>query len=120
MTSLQKKWEKILEREGLEIVKPIKKTKLYQNISLTTDVQARRDYYYQLGQCIAHYDFQNYQDREILVLHAEGKKIVEIVRELKEAGITLHRKTVGFIIRRYEHQWKIRLWNPKQMKLLTA
>lgn len=53
----------------------------------------------------------------ILSMRAEGKSILDIVKELKNKEIQRHRTTVTFIIRRFEHMWGIRTWTLKQRNL---
>lgn len=48
----------------------------------------------------------------VLRNHVNGVPLQKIAQRCN-----LERKTVGYIIRRYQHEWGIRYWNRKQMKL---
>lgn len=53
----------------------------------------------------------------IMQSHAEGVAIKEIVDELQKMGLSRDRRTIRFIIRRWQMKWGIRTWSPCQMNL---
>ena len=53
-------------------------------------------------------DYRSNVDKYIMVRHAEGASIKEIVDELARDGQRRDRKTVGSTIKRYERLWGIR------------
>jgi len=54
-------------------------------------------------------------EQMIIVWHAEGFKKKEICEQLREIGESRHRQTVMFIIRKYEHKWKIKKWTKEKL-----
>lgn len=84
--------------------------------------EARLRYFILIGQCVSEEDFENDRDRLILLLQSEGTLIRDIVNELQVKGYNCHRQTVRYIIRKFEHKWKIRTWQKQQMtsNLVTA
>lgn len=54
--------------------------------------------------------FKNETDCLIMTRRSEGISIQNICKELAESGKKIHRQTVRYIIRNYEHEWGIRLW----------
>lgn len=64
--------------------------------------------------------FEDDDHEFIMRKRSEGFPILKIVRLLAEQGVEIHRHTVSFIIRRYEHKWKIRKWTKKQRHLKNS
>lgn len=61
--------------------------------------------------------FPNEVEKYVLHRHSEGATIQEIVKEMSINGVSKHRKTVRYIIRRWEMKWGIRFWSLKEMNL---
>jgi hypothetical protein len=59
--------------------------------------------------------FRSEVDQYILTRHAEGAKHSAIVSELEARGISKHRHSIRFIIRRYEMAWGIKKYSDKQL-----
>lgn len=72
-------------------------------------------YYELLTQHAFHHKFTNQTDKIIMELASNGARPIEIVKRLKKIGKKIHRHTVRFIIRRYEHLWKIKFWTRDKM-----
>jgi hypothetical protein len=51
-------------------------------------------------------------DLTVMTMRGDGFTLIQITAENN-----IHRKTVMYIIRRYEHQWDIRKWSLKQRNL---
>lgn len=78
-------------------------------------IGAHREYYLKLSQTAFSHIFPNKRDQIVLQMHAEGARVIEILKVLEKHEIYCHRQTIRYIIRRYEHQWQIKSWTPKQM-----
>ena len=48
---------------------------------------------------------------------SKGVTLSEIARILTDLGHNIHRRTIGYIRRRYELKWNIRHWTSKQVNL---
>jgi hypothetical protein len=59
--------------------------------------------------------FRNETHRLILMRYAEGAMIKVIVAELQEIGQYRCRNSVTFIIRRYEMEWGLKEYTPRQL-----
>lgn len=122
--TLSSQWEEILEGIGLvDIEKQFGSERaLKQNASNVyrqmdpVRRQAKELYFQQLGKCLHSACFDSGVDRIIMVLRAQGAKIVEICQALAEQGFSRYRRTVRFIIRKYEDRWGIRRWKQEQLK----
>ena len=79
--------------------------------------ESRLEYYCFVGHLAQNAVFPNELEKIIMLKHSEGATIKEIVNELKKAGASRDRRTIRFIIRRYQAKWGIRHWTPKQMDL---
>jgi len=53
----------------------------------------------------------------VMQSHAEGMAIKEIISELNKNGLSRDRRTIRFIIRRWQMKWGIRTWSLSQMYL---
>ena len=121
---LYNEWEKRLEQEGLGDIEKSLGTKraLKQNSSNVYRQidpirrEAKELYFRQLSSCLHTACFDCSVDRVVMVLRAQGAKIVEICRHLATLGMSRYRRTVRFIIRKYEDRWGIRSWRPEQLK----
>jgi hypothetical protein len=121
---LSKEWEEILEQSGLANIEKslgMKRT-LKQNASNVyrqmhpTRREAKERYFQELGKCLHTAQFDCSVDRVVMVLRAQGAKIVEICEHLAKMEMSRYRRTVRFIIRKYENLWGIRTWKPEQLK----
>ncbi len=59
--------------------------------------------------------YRNHIDKHILIRYSEGAKIKTIVQELDELGLSRDRKSIKFIIRRYEKAWGIRHYEAHEL-----
>lgn len=78
---------------------------------------SRIEYYSFLGHLANNTIFPNELERTIMLRHSEGAQIKEIVKEINAKGIARERKTVKYIIRRWQNKWGIRSWSLRQMNL---
>lgn len=83
------------------------------------EAESQDIYYRRLSEAIndPSVTFKNEAHWYIMTRHAEGAMIEEIVRELIALGMRRERKSIRFIIRRYEMKWKIRFYTRKQLNL---
>lgn len=81
--------------------------------------QAKEDYFAIMAKTVHDEStyFRNAVDRFVLTRHVEGAKIKLIVKELKIMGISRHRHSIRFIIRRYEMAWGLRHYNHQQLNI---
>ena len=126
---LQRKWYKKLEKSGFQDHEKLVGSSLVLSQSAgfalrheptLLTAEAKLEYYLKLSEMVAKESFENNRDRVIMECAGQGLKICAIAKELKKRKIKCHRLTIGFVIRRYEHKWKIRSWSLKQMNLATA
>lgn len=61
--------------------------------------------------------FPNELEKLVMVRHSEGATIKEIVEEIHVHGLTRDRKTIRYIIRRWQMKWGIKSWSLRQMNL---
>ena len=54
-------------------------------------------------------------DEIIMKRISEGAKIKTISAELRKLGHKNERKTIRYVIRKYEHRWNIKNWKPEQL-----
>lgn len=120
---LSKDWEKRLEEEGLGSVEKTVGTGLAlrqnsSNVYRQMDPvrrEAKETYFRRLSQCLQTAAFDSGVDRIVMVLRAQGTKIVEICTHLAKMGMRRYRRTVRLIVRKYEHRWRVRTWKPEQL-----
>jgi len=115
-------WESILESEGLgemDIKMQNGNLPLFDKDQISEDRKNQAIYYSLLHSKVNSEKFENQIHEIIMAKAAEGAKICKIIEALEAKGKYIHRETVRFIIRRYEHKWGIREWTPKQLHLKT-
>lgn len=59
--------------------------------------------------------FRNDMDRIVMVMHSDGYRFPEIVRFLAAFGYKRKKRSIRYLIRRYEHLWGLRTYSPKQL-----
>jgi hypothetical protein len=76
--------------------------------------ESRLSYYQSLSERV---ETERLNGRDTLIMRgrSEGLRIKEILRILVINGFDIHRKTVMYIIRRYEHKWMIKFWSRQEM-----
>lgn len=118
-------WNKILKESGFVdaeielnggVTLKQRATNAYRQAS-QLERDTRLDYYLHLGYWTHNTKFPNKLEAFIMTRHAEGATIKEIVEEIKTKHRSLNRKTIRFIIRRWQTKWGIRRWNCRQMNL---
>lgn len=122
---LEKEWNEILSQSGFVDIERTKNGErvLKQNSSNAyrqADEEmrsARQEYYRNIGYHIFRTHFVRCIDCRVMFGVANGLSIKEIVEELKSDQIEVHRQTVRFIVRRFEHQWGLRFWSPEARNL---
>ncbi len=77
-------------------------------------------YFNLISELVQTREFDNDVDKMIMGWHAEGKKIKDICKYLEWLGDSRARTTVRFTIRKYEMQWKIRIYTDKQLNKKTG
>lgn len=122
---LSKHWNKILAENGFEDAEiELKDERTLKQRSSNSyrqaseiEREARLIYYVALGGLASNTNFQDAIDRIVMTSHSDGKTIKEIVEELLNLGISRDRKTVRYIIRRWQTKWGIKTWSLEQMNL---
>lgn len=122
---LAKAWDNKLEQTGFKDAEIELKTgralkqRATNSYRQATELErtARLEYYCFLGYLVNNTIFPNALEKYVMTRHSEGASIQEIVNEINNGGISRHRRTIGFIIRRWQSKWGIRVWSLKQMKL---
>lgn len=75
----------------------------------------KEDYFRFMSQRAQDNEFQSEVDRTIVTMFAEGSKIKSIVQTLHSEGKPRCRGTVRFTIRKYEMEWGLKDYSPKQL-----
>lgn len=123
--SLSKKWNKVLEDNGFEDAEiELKEDRVLKQRSTNSYRQAsqlerdsRLEYYCFLGHLANNTVFPNELEKFVMIKHAEGLTIKEILDEISLRGIKKHRRTIGYIIRRWQMKWGLKHWSLLQMKI---
>ena len=121
---LEEEWAKKLEQSGFEDIELFKNGQRYlknNSRALFRKNQRtrliREQYFQNLSDCLHTHVFSKELDRIVMTKFAEGITISQIVIDLKAINIEIHRQTIRYIIRRYEHEWGIRYWTAKERYL---
>lgn len=126
--NLQKRWYKKLADSGFkDIENPMtgdlsskEAQRNYRRDKMPQDLRvAQADYFFILSQLAFNDDtfFRNDAERYILMRYSEGTRICDIVKELIERQTPRERKTIRFIIRRYEMAWGLKYYSRKELNL---
>jgi hypothetical protein len=91
-------------------------TNAYRQAS-SLERDSRLEYYLYVGHKAQNTHFDNALEELILKMHAGGSLIKEIADEIKNRNDSLDRRTIRFIIRRWQMRWGIRRWNHRQVGL---
>lgn len=86
-------------------------------LSAQSEIDSRLRYFETLSRLSRETIFPSLLEKIIMQMTADGKKIVDIQEHLLKNGRSLHRQTIRFIIRRYEHDWGLRFWTKKERNL---
>jgi len=121
--ALQKEWYAKLKDDGFcdaEIVcngdlKLRQPTRL-DHTDHETKKQAKLAYFNLMTECVERHKFDREDHRIIMTLHAEGKRIIDIIHILAIFGEERERQSIRYIIRRYEMRWGIREYTAKQLQ----
>lgn len=122
--TLQEYWEYKLAESGFKDIERCNKDnyymvpRVYQNVN-TIQKEAKETYFARVTQAIEDDQtlFKNEADKFIMLSHAKGLKIKDIVSELSLRGTPRERKSVRIIIRRYIMMWNIRYFNRRQLNM---
>jgi len=79
--------------------------------------ETRLEYYCLLSSLALNTIFPNELEKLVMNLHADGLSMREIIDEIKKQGFIRERQTIRYIIRRWQMNWGIKSWTPKQMNL---
>lgn len=109
---LQKVWEEKLFSSGFSDAEQRMQNPYRHSPSRETR-EGKLEYFRTITECI-HSNLEiNPLDLTVMTMRGDGFTNIQIAKE-----IGAHRKTVMFIIRRYEHRWGLRVWSLKQRNLL--
>lgn len=123
--ALSKVWDYKLEQTGFKDVEieikgdralKQKATNCYRQAS-QLERESRLEYYCFLGYLVHNTQFENEIDKLVMFKHSEGATIKEIVEVIKATGNRRDRRTIRFIIRRWQAKWGIKSWTLQQMNL---
>jgi hypothetical protein len=85
--------------------------------------QLKLEYFLRVGQEAERRPFDCEFEAVVIRLHAEGSTIQEITQRVQQQGFfkklnkPINRRTIRFIIRRYQMKWGIKSWTPAQLNL---
>ncbi len=118
--TLKQKWYQFLKETGFNDIEEKdtrqNSSRRYENLSPVYR-ESKAEYYSKMQQALEKAKFKKEIDRIIVTRYSEGAKIWEICDELRDMGQSRDRNTVRWIIRKYEHAWKIRIYTRKQLHL---
>lgn len=123
---LESEWQKKLEESGFKDIECLKNgqrllrqsaSNVYRHCDERTRL-AREQYFQSLSNFVNNHLFFKDLDRIVMTKYADGVTISQIVIDLRSQQIKIHRQTIRFIIRRYEHLWGLRYWTAKERNLL--
>lgn len=122
-SALEEQWDAKLKKSGfVDAEKTVNKERvLIQNTpnAYRQAPQVTREAKEQYFTLVSyHMGYKPPRDRiERIIMHnlSFGARIGEICEQLKDLGGSCHRQTVRFIIRKYEHKWKIRRWSKEKL-----
>jgi hypothetical protein len=125
---LQKKWDKKLAKSGFvdaerrtEVDSVLKSTSCNmvepsdRGSTQSVGVEAKRAYFELLADHVLSFEWTDRADELIMRRTSEGMRIVNVSKELKRLHLKCERKTIRYVIRKYESLWKIRKWTPAQL-----
>ncbi len=121
--ALQKAWYQRLEAAGFEDVEELVNGEMLlkqsaQHVVRNLDeigLDAKVSYFRALAQNVHEAEFRNEVDKTILTRFADGENITKICEVLSMEGRSRCRHTVRYTIRKYEMNWGIRSYTPKQL-----
>jgi hypothetical protein len=79
--------------------------------------ESRLEYYCFLGYLAHNTIFVDEIEKFIMIRHSEGAEDKEIVEELKNMGVSRHRQTVSYVIKRWQVKWGVKNWSLRQRNL---
>ena len=79
--------------------------------------ESRLEYYSFLGYLAHNTNFIDEVEKLIMIRHSEGAEDKEIVEELKNIGVSRHRQTVSYVIKRWQVKWGVKNWSLRQRNL---
>lgn len=79
--------------------------------------ESRLEYYSFLGYLAHNTKFKDGTEELIMIRNSEGIESTEIINELKQNGISIHKQTVNYIIKRWHTKWGIKSWSLRQRNL---
>jgi len=123
--NLARSWNKILAESGFDDaeveLKDDRALKQRASNSYRQASQLEREskfeYYTFLGHLAFNTVFPTELERLVMTRHSEGATIKEIVEEINLRGISRDRKTIRYIIRRWQMKWGVKTWTLRQMNL---
>lgn len=125
LKELQKHWYRKLEESGFKDIEKLVNGELVLKQDAphsfwymdSFEIKMREEYHWAISYKINDETttFKNKIDKLILQMHAAGSKIKDIVSSLISNGEKRNRASVRYIIRRYEMEWNIKRYSPKQL-----
>jgi hypothetical protein len=130
---LQKHWYRKLKASGFEDIETMDKHGMRlknehrrffrsrgdrdRDMWQSTFIEAKITYYLNITQKVndPKTKFKRDLDRIIMTMHSDGFNKCEIVKFLAAFGYTRHRKSVTYLIRRYEDEWGLKKYTQKQL-----
>lgn len=130
---LQKKWYRKLKDSGFDDIEVLTNTgmrlknehrrffrtrgKRDRDMYQSTFIQAKITYYLNLTQKVhdPKIKFKREIDRIVMTMHSDGFNRSEIVKFLAAFGYKRRRKSIVYLIRRYEDEWGLKRYSQKQL-----
>lgn len=122
---LQQSWYKILSESGFKDIEELRGDDLVLKHTASFCYRAsdelsrgiKEEYFRTLSQNALDEEtvYRNEIDKHILIRYSEGARIKTITEELLLLGFSRDRKSIKFIIRRYENAWGIKHYQPHQL-----
>lgn len=126
--ALQALWYERLEAQGFEDAEELVDGELVlkQNAQHPLkgadpiEIEQKSTYYRVIGARAHDHPFRKETDRIIMLMFAEGAKIKTIVEALTQAGARRCRESIRYTIRKYEMQWGLRQYTPRELNRVKA
>jgi len=130
---LQKHWYRKLKESGFNDIETLDKTDMRlknehrrifrsrgsrdRDMWQSTFIEAKITYYLNITHKVhdPNTKFKKELDRIIMTMHSDGFNKSEIIRFIAAFGYVRHRKSIIYLIRRYENEWGLKKYNQKQL-----
>jgi hypothetical protein len=119
---LRDQWYRKLAKSGFEDIEKLGHTSTEPVLitctkisSMTLAKEVAQEYYVLITHRVSSEKFDCPEDEIVMRRISNGIRIKVISEELKSLGYKNERKTIRYIIRKYEQRWGIKKWKPEQL-----